>query len=94
MGILSSDTSLEAERFQIELLRRAGPTRRFALARSLSQTVMQLARAGIQRGYPDADEQEVGLIFVASHYSPELAARVRAYLARRQQSTGDTTRER
>jgi hypothetical protein len=83
MGILSSDTSPEAERVQIELLRRAGPTRRFALARSLSQTVMQLARGGIRRRHPDADEEEVGLIFIATHYGQELAEQVRADLARR-----------
>jgi hypothetical protein len=83
MAILSRDTSPEAERVQIELLRQAGPTRRFALARSLSQTVMLLARGGIRRRHPDADEEEVGLIFVATHYGPELAEQVRAYLARR-----------
>ena len=86
MGILSRDTSPEAERFQIELMRQAGPTRRFALARSLSQTMMQLARGGIQRRHPAASDEEVGLIFIATHYSPDLAARVRHYLACRRHS--------
>lgn len=83
MGILSSDTSPEVERVQIDLLRQAGPTRRFALARSLSQTAMQLARGGIRRRHPDADQEEVDLIFIATHYGRELAEQVRADLARR-----------
>jgi hypothetical protein len=83
MAILSRDTSPEVERVQIELLRQAGPTRRFALARSLSQTVMQLARGGIRRRHPDVDEEEVGLIFIATHYGRGLAEQVRADLARR-----------
>jgi len=84
MRTLSADTSPEAERVQIELLRQAGPARRFALARSLSQTTMQLARGAIRRRYPEASEEEVGLIFVALHYGPELAEQVRTHLARRQ----------
>ncbi|MCC6627309.1 MAG: hypothetical protein IT340_07895 [Chloroflexi bacterium] len=84
MGIQSSDTPPEVERVQIDLLRRAGPARRFALARSLSQTVMQLARGGIRRRHPDANEEEVGLIFIATHYGRELAEQVRVDLARRQ----------
>jgi hypothetical protein len=83
MKTLSSDTDPEAERVQIALLRQAGSARRFALARSLSRTTMQLARRTIRRRHPDASEEELGLIFVATYYGPELANRMRADLARR-----------
>ena len=71
MGILSRDTSPEAERFQIELMRQAGPTRRFALARWL-QTVMELAPWRHPSPSSDADEEEVGFIFIHP-LRPELA---------------------
>jgi len=83
MGILSSDTAPAAEQAWIALMRRAGPARRFALARSLSRTTMQLTRRSIRRRHPTASEEEVGLIFLARVYGPALAERVRADLARR-----------
>jgi hypothetical protein len=85
MKTLSVDASPEAEAVQIALFRAASPQRRFALARSLSMTVGELARRGIRRGHPDASDLEVGLLFIAYHYGPELAERVRADLARRGQ---------
>jgi hypothetical protein len=72
-----------ADRVQIELLRRAGGTKRFALARSLSSSVIELARAAIRTRNPGLDEREVLLRFAALHYGDELAARVRGYLDRR-----------
>ena len=76
-----SDTSPEAERVQIELLRRATVQQRLALAFSLSDTVLHLARRAIRRRMPEASEEEVRLKFVAIHYGEELAERVRANLA-------------
>lgn len=76
------DTHPVAERIQVELLRRAGVARRAVLARSLSQSVILLARRAIQRARPGADEQEVLLVFVAVHYGRQLADRLRDRLAR------------
>ena len=73
MRPLSRDTDPAAEAVQIELLRRAGPTRRFELARSLSRTTMALARRAIRRAHPGASEEEVAVRFVALHYGVELA---------------------
>jgi hypothetical protein len=81
----SEDTHPDAERVQIELLRKATPAQRAQLALSLSETTIKLARRAIRRANPDASEEEVGLIFVEVHYGKELADRVRAYLAKRQQ---------
>ena len=83
MRAQSRDTHLEAERVQIELLRKATITRRLELGFSLSQDALQLAREGIRRVHPEASEEEVGLIFVEMNYGKELADRVRSYLARR-----------
>ncbi len=78
MGL--SDTHPDAERVQIELLRRATPERRAALALALSQHVAQLTRKAIRRANPGASETEIDLKYVALQYGQDLADRVRAYL--------------
>ncbi len=84
MRTQSPDTPFDVEKVQVELLRRATTARRFGLARSLSQTTIQLARRAIRRSRPCASEEEVDLAFVALHYGPDLAERLRQYPARRQ----------
>lgn len=80
---LISDTSPEAERVQIALLRRAGPGRRFDLMRSLTATTVALSRRAIQRANPDLSQHELDLRFVELHYGRELAGRLRTYLENR-----------
>lgn len=46
MSARSPDTSPEAERLQLALLRRASPARKFELVRSLSASVIGLSRQG------------------------------------------------
>ena len=70
-----------ARSVQLELFRKASPGRRFALARSLSGTTMELARDAIRRRHPDWSEREVLLEFARVHYGRDLADRVGAYLA-------------
>jgi len=77
----SADTDAEAENVQIDLLRRAGPTRRARMALSLSGQVIGLARRAIRRSLPNATEEEIGIAFVERHYGTELAAAVRRHLA-------------
>jgi hypothetical protein len=79
------DTSSEAERFQIELIRKAAISKRFALVRSWSQFLIEANRQQIRKDHPNVSEEEIGLIFVARHYGQALADRVRADIARRQQ---------
>lgn len=83
MRAQSEDTNLQAERVQLDLLRRATVARRAATALSLTQTVVELARRAIRRQNPELSEQEVLLRFVAVHYGPELAGRLAAGLERR-----------
>jgi hypothetical protein len=78
-----SDTDPEAALVQLELLRKATPARRLALALSLSRSVMELARSGIARRMPGASDRELGLRFVALHYGEDLARELDAHLTTR-----------
>jgi hypothetical protein len=75
-----TDTDPEAERVQMELLRRATAARRLRLALSLSRSVLGLSRDGIARCRPQASPEEVGLEFVRLHYGRTLADEVRRHL--------------
>jgi hypothetical protein len=77
-----SDTDPEAARVQLELMRRASPERRLALALSLSQTVIDLARRSLRETHPDATEDELEVLFVRLHHGDELADGLAAHLAR------------
>ena len=80
----SSDTALQAEKVQIELIRRSSISRRISRARSLSQTTMYLSRRAIQRANPSLSKREVDLAFVANHYGEKLAEQLREYMEHRQ----------
>ncbi|MEO8971845.1 MAG: hypothetical protein ABI406_09645 [Ktedonobacteraceae bacterium] len=84
MRTQSSDTSPEAERVQIDLLRKAGVVRRIELAFSLTQSAIELSRQGMRRRYPLASEEDLNLLFVELNYGKELADRVRTALSRRE----------
>lgn len=85
MRTQSRDTHPKIEQVQIELLRRAGVSRRLELGLSFSQEALELAQEGIRRANPIASDRESRLIFVEVNYGKELANRVRAYLDMRQQ---------
>lgn len=78
------DTSVEAERVQIDLLRAVPVSRRLRMAWSLSATVITMARRALALAQPDASQEELNLRFVELHYGAELAAALRAELIRRQ----------
>jgi hypothetical protein len=81
----SMDTDPEAERIQLQLLREAGVEKRLALALSLTQVTMELAKRAVRERYPDADEDELKVRFVAQVYGSELAEGFRQYLEQRHQ---------
>jgi hypothetical protein len=83
MRTQSMDTSPEAERVQIELLRKASVAKKFGLVNSLSRTLIQASRNNIRQLHPDASEEELALIFVELQYGKELADRLRTDLERR-----------
>ena len=80
----SPDTSSEAEKVQVELIRESSVSRRISKVRSLSQTAMYLSRRAIQRMNPSMSEREVDLAFVSNHYGEELAEGLRLYLEHKQ----------
>ncbi len=77
---LSRDTHPDAEAVQIRLLREASPARRFEVMRSLSASVMRLAKAGIRDANPELSDRELQLLFVEVHHGRELAERLRVFL--------------
>jgi hypothetical protein len=83
MRTQSEDTSPEMERVQIELIRKASSTKLFGLVRSMSQTMMQASRENIRRLHPDANKEELTLIFVELYYGKELANLVRTQMEKR-----------
>jgi hypothetical protein len=83
MRTQSEDTSPEMERVQIELIRKASPAKLFGLVRSMSQTMIQASRENIRRLHPDANKEELTLIFVELYYGKELANLVRTQMEKR-----------
>ena len=76
MKTQSPDTSPEAEKVLIELLRRAPAWRRLQLADRMSATVRELSMAGVRARHPRASEAEVRRRFADIHLGPELAAKI------------------
>lgn len=58
---LTSDTSLEAERTQVELWRRMSPLEKLRAGSELTRAVQQLSLAGIRLRHPEASEKECRL---------------------------------
>ncbi len=75
-----NDTSKEAEKIQIELLRQAGFQRRLALTYSWSSAMRQLSMEGLQRANPTLSKLEVGIKFVEINYGAELAEKLKKYV--------------
>ena len=78
-----SDTHPDAERVQIELLRRMTGAERVAKMRSQTALVIGMSRQAIARANPHLDEQEVNLLWVENAYGKELAMELRRYLKAR-----------
>ena len=76
MRTQSPDTSPEAERVLIELLRQAPAWRRLQLADRMSSTVRSLSLAGLRARHPRASEAELRRRFADIHLGPKLAAKV------------------
>ena len=82
MRTQSEDTSPEMEQAQIELIRKASPSKIFGLVRSMSQTMIQASRENIRRLHPDASKEELTLIFIELYYGKELANLARTQMER------------
>src|SRR6266487_3827356 len=65
MRTQSRDTSPEAERVLIDLIRNASVAKRFKSVRSTTNTLLQMNIKNIQKLYPDATVAEIAQVFVA-----------------------------
>ena len=74
------DTAPEAEKVQIELLRKAGTAKRFNITLSLSQTVIDLARRALKRANPELSEFDLKILFLSNCYGRELAQKVKKHM--------------
>lgn len=73
-----SDTHPKVENVQIQLLHKAGLVKRISLLRSLSHTVVCLARNAISRVNHTLSEQEINLIFIANNYGNDIARKLQS----------------
>ena len=78
-----NDTHPGARTVQLDLLRRAPPGRRAALARSLSATTIELSRRALRQRMPAATEPDILDRWLSLNYGSDLARRVREYLGSR-----------
>jgi hypothetical protein len=78
-----ADTTPDAERVQVDLLRAAPVARRLHLALQLSATVIGAARRALARSQPHASRRELDVRFVELHYGTDVAAGLRAEFERR-----------
>ena len=76
MRTQSPDTSPEAERVLIELLRQAPAWRGLQLTDHMGATVRNLCLAGLRSRHPKASEAELQRRFADIHLGPELATKV------------------
>ncbi len=83
MKTQSSDTSPEAEKFLISLIRKQSRTQRFRQVVTLSDTMIKLSKRAIARANKHLDEDGVKLLFIEYHYGKDLADRVRKYMEQR-----------
>jgi hypothetical protein len=59
MAILSQDTSRDAERVQIELLRHATPRQKLEMLRGMHRSALALTEQGLRRRHPAATQAEL-----------------------------------
>ena len=76
MTTLYTDTRPEAERVQIELLRRAPAWRKLQMVDQLNQAARVLALSGLRQRYPHATPAELRRRLADLVLGAELAARV------------------
>ncbi len=59
MNAIPADTTIEAARKQIEVLRRLGPEVRLKMAFEMSDNLRRIVEAGVKHRHPDWDEETV-----------------------------------
>jgi len=75
-----TDTSLAAERVQIESIRAMSVGRRMSLMRSLTASTHKRAMQALRRARPHLSDVELRLWFIELNYGVPLANKVRAHI--------------
>ena len=68
-----NDTTPEAERFQVALMRKMKPAERVARMRALSSLVIGFSRQAIAKSFGFSVKEDIDLKFVELHYGSMLA---------------------
>ena len=76
MGTLSGDTHPQAEKIQIEIIRRMPPWKKFALVDDLNETVRAFAVRGLEQSHPNASPATIRRMLAELMLGEELACRV------------------
>jgi hypothetical protein len=78
-----SDTDPNAEKVQLDLIRRMSVAQRLARARDWTRMVVHLSREGLAKANPGLGREEIDLLWVENQYGRELAGKLRDYLEKR-----------
>jgi hypothetical protein len=78
-----SDTHPDAERVQLDLIRKMTIAERLARAGEWTRMVVNLSRQNIALAHPGVDARELDLLWVEQQYGADLALRLRSYLKER-----------
>jgi hypothetical protein len=75
MGTRLTDTSADAERVQIEILRSMPPWQKLRLWNDLNMAMRQVALSGLRERFPSASPEELRRRLATLLLGPELATR-------------------
>ena len=75
MRIQAEDTSLEAEKVLINLLRKATPAQKIAMVLGANRTARALAMTGLRERHPGEQAQQLHRRLAELWLGPELAAK-------------------
>lgn len=89
MKTQSIDTSPDAERVLIGMLRSVPISRRFSIVQSWSRSIIEAGRFDVSQLYPQATMQEVRLLYAERHYGKDLVNRLRTALQQRRVQASD-----
>jgi len=75
-----NDTSADALKKQVELLRAAGPQKRMAIFCNLNDAAKAMSLRAIAKRHPHLKDREIRLKYVEVVYGKKLAEQVKRYL--------------
>ena len=85
-----TDTHPDAERVQLDLIRKMTVAERLTRAAEWTRMVVGLSREQLRRTNPDLDRRGLDLLWVEQQYGRDLALRLRSYLNERPQCKATT----